>query len=82
MYCLMLTWCFNAEREAEVLKPLSNVEVTEKEQANFETEISEDDVVGEWKLRGQVLSRTPVTLLIHIALLQIHCLLEPFKTIP
>jgi hypothetical protein len=77
----MLTLCFNAEREAEVLKPLSNVEVTEKEQANFETEISEDDVVGEWKLRGQVLSRTPVTLSMHKALLRIHCLLEPLKMI-
>lgn len=34
--------------------------MVEKEEANFDTEISEDDVVGEWKLRGQVLSRTPV----------------------
>ncbi|KAG7276471.1 hypothetical protein CRUP_033909, partial [Coryphaenoides rupestris] len=47
------------EREAEILKPLSSVEVVEKDQANFDTEISEDDVLGEWKLRGQVLSRTP-----------------------
>lgn len=48
------------EREAEILKPLSSVEVVEKEEANFDTEISEDDVAGEWKLRGQVLMRSPV----------------------
>ncbi|TDH06482.1 hypothetical protein EPR50_G00113840 [Perca flavescens] len=47
------------EREAEILKPLSSVEVVEKEEANFNTEISEEDVVGEWKLRGQVLMRSP-----------------------
>ncbi|GAA6231232.1 titin-like isoform X1 [Lates japonicus] len=47
------------EREAEILKPLSSVEVVEKEEANFDTEISEDDVAGEWKLRGQVLTRSP-----------------------
>lgn len=49
-----------SEREAEILKPLSSVEVVEKEEATFDTEISEDDVVGEWKLRGQVLTRSPV----------------------
>ncbi|KAI4798301.1 hypothetical protein KUCAC02_022144 [Chaenocephalus aceratus] len=47
------------EREAEVLKPLVSQEVVEKEEANFDTEISEQDVVGEWKLRGQVLMRSP-----------------------
>lgn len=52
-----------SEREAEILKPLSSVEVVEKEEANFDTEISEDDVAGEWKLRGQVLMRSPVRLL-------------------
>ncbi|XP_019749859.1 titin-like [Hippocampus comes] len=47
------------ERQAEILKPLASVEVVEKEEARFDTEISEDDVVGEWKLQGQVLSRSP-----------------------
>ena len=51
--------CF-AEREAEILRPLASVEVTEKEDATFETEISEDDVPGEWKLKGEVLTRSPV----------------------
>lgn len=48
------------EREAEILKPLASVEVVEKEEAGFDTEISEEDVPGEWKLRGQVLTRSPV----------------------
>lgn len=51
-----------SEREAEILKPLASVEVTEKEDAMFETEISEDDVPGEWKLKGEVLTRSPVRL--------------------
>lgn len=50
----------SSEREAEILKPLASVEVTEKEDAMFETEISEDDVPGEWKLKGEVLTRSPV----------------------
>ncbi len=65
----------NIEREAEILKPLASMEVVEKEEANFDTEISEDDVPGEWKLRGQVLTRSPVRLYIFEkkALLYISC---------
>lgn len=51
-----------SEREAEILKPLASVEVTEKEDAMFETEISEADVPGEWKLKGEVMTRSPVRL--------------------
>lgn len=36
--------------------------MAEKEDAVFETEISEDDVPGEWKLKGEVLTRSPVRL--------------------
>lgn len=36
------------------------MEVVEKEEASFDTEISEEDVPGEWKLKGQVLTRSPV----------------------
>lgn len=36
------------------------MEVIEKEDAMFETKISEDDVPGEWKLKGEVLIRSPV----------------------
>lgn len=57
---MLFLFCNNLEREADILKPLASVEVVEKEEASFETEISEDDVVGEWKLRGQVLTRSPV----------------------
>ncbi len=53
---------FFSEREAEILKPLASVEVVEKEDAMFETEISEDDIPGEWKLKGEVLTRSPVRL--------------------
>lgn len=49
-----------SEREAEILKPLASVEVVEKEEAHFDCEISEDDIPGEWKLKGQVLTRSPV----------------------
>lgn len=56
---LSFLWALS-EREAEILKPLSSVEVVEKEEANFDTEISEDDIVGEWKLKGQLLARSPV----------------------
>lgn len=52
--------CSSSEREAEILRPLASIEVTEKEDATFETEISEDDVPGEWKLKGEVLTRSPV----------------------
>lgn len=54
--------CDFSEREAEVLRPLASVEVVEKDNAVFETEISEDDVPGEWKLKGEVLTRSPVRL--------------------
>lgn len=60
MQCFSLSVSLFSEREAEILKPLASIEVVEKEEANFDTEISEDDVMGEWKLRGQVLMRSPV----------------------
>lgn len=42
------------------MKPLASVEVVEKEEAHFDCEISEDDIPGEWKLKGEVLTRSPV----------------------
>jgi len=36
------------------------VEVTETETARFETEISEEDVHGHWKLKGDALHQSPV----------------------
>lgn len=62
--CLLYTFDIFTEREAEILKPLSNCEVVEKEDVTFETEISEEDVPGEWKHRGQVLTRSPVRLVL------------------
>lgn len=51
------------DREVELLKPLEDVTVYEKETANFDTEISEDDVPGEWKLKGEILRPSPVSIL-------------------
>lgn len=39
------------------------VELFDGETARFEVEISEDDVHGQWKLQGEVLSPSPVSLL-------------------
>ncbi|KAI1237130.1 Titin, partial [Lamprotornis superbus] len=47
------------EREVQLLKPLEDVTVYEKETANFDTEISEDDIPGEWKLKGEILRPSP-----------------------
>lgn len=51
------------EREVELLKPLEDVTVYEKETANFDTEISEEDIPGEWKLKGEILRPSPVSIL-------------------
>lgn len=63
------------------------MEVVEKEEANFDTEISEEDVAGEWKLRGQVLMRSPVRYQMHLIRQQLtnthcskKCLFIPPKT--
>lgn len=55
--------CAFLEREVELLKPLEDVTVYEKETANFDTEISEDDIPGEWKLKGEILRPSPVSIL-------------------
>lgn len=36
------------------------VELYDGETARFEVELSEDDVHGQWKLKGEVLSHSPV----------------------
>ena len=56
--------CFSsAERDIKIVRPLYSVEVTETETARFETEISEEDVHGHWKLKGEALHQSPVRLL-------------------
>lgn len=49
------------ERDIKVVRPLYSVEVTETETAKFETEISEEDVHGNWKLKGEALHQSPVS---------------------
>nr|2RQ8_A Chain A, Titin [Homo sapiens] len=43
----------------EVEKPLPGVEVFVGETAHFEIELSEPDVHGQWKLKGQPLAASP-----------------------
>lgn len=45
-----------------MVRPLYSVEVTETETAKFQTEISEEDVHGNWKLKGEALHQSPVSL--------------------
>ena len=41
------------------MRPLYSVEVIETETARFETEISEEDIHANWKLKGEALLQTP-----------------------
>lgn len=43
-----------------MLRPLYGVEVFDGETARFEVELSEDDIHGQWKLNGEVLSPSAV----------------------
>ncbi len=44
-----------------MVRPIYGVELFDGETARFEVEISEDDVHGQWKLKGEVLSSSPVS---------------------
>lgn len=50
-----------AERDIKIVRPLYSIEVTETETAKFETEISEEDVHGIWKLKGETLHQSAVS---------------------
>lgn len=47
-------------RDIKVVRPMYGVELYDGETARFEVELSEDDVHGQWKLNGEVLSQSPV----------------------
>lgn len=47
-------------RDVKVVRPIYGVELFDGETARFEVEISEDDVHGQWKLNGDVLSPSSV----------------------
>lgn len=49
------------EREVELLKPIEDVTIYEKESASFDAEISEVDIPGQWKLKGELLRPSPVS---------------------
>lgn len=55
-----MTFLWPLARQVKVLRPLYGAEVFDGETARFEVELSEDDVHGQWKLNGQVLSPTAV----------------------
>lgn len=61
VYSLSFSCFLFTERDIKVVRPLYSVEVTETETARFETEISEEDVHGNWKLKGEVLHQSAVS---------------------
>lgn len=52
--------CVSA-RDIKIVRPIYGVELFDGETARFEVEISEDDVCGQWKLNGEVLSPSTVS---------------------
>lgn len=65
-----------AERDIKIVRPLYSIEVTETETAKFETEISEDDVHGSWKLKGETLHQSAVSGLKTISTIKLSCLVS------
>lgn len=49
-------------RDIKIVRPIYGVELFDGETARFEVEISEDDVHGQWKLNGEVLSPSSVSI--------------------
>lgn len=49
------------DRDIEIIRPLYSVEVIETETARFDIEISEEGVHGNWKLKGEPLTESPVS---------------------
>lgn len=56
----LLRKIFETDRDVKVVRPIYGVELFDGETARFEVEISEDDVHGEWKLKGDVLRPSSV----------------------
>lgn len=53
--------CIISAQLIKVEKPLYGVEVFVGETARFEIELSEPDVHGQWKLKGEPLTASPVS---------------------
>lgn len=43
------------------MRPLYSVEIFETETARFDTEISEEDIHANWKLKGETLTESAVS---------------------
>lgn len=73
LYCLLSIYpihCLLPARDIKIVRPIYGVELFDGETARFEVEISEDDVRGQWKLNGEVLSPSSVSLSVAAVLLQ------------
>lgn len=56
----ILPFSWTPARHIKVVRPMYGTEVFDGETARFEVELSEDDVHGQWRLNGEVLSPSPV----------------------
>lgn len=52
---------FFPDRDIKIVRPLYSVEIFETESARFDTEISEEDIHANWKLKGEPLTQSPVS---------------------
>lgn len=64
-----------------MVRPIYGVELFDGETARFEVEISEDDVHGQWKLNGDVLSPSPVSVSVDPCDFCVLWLVFPFLTV-
>lgn len=55
-------------RDIKVVRPMYGVELFDGETARFEVELSEDEVHGQWKLKGEVLTPSSVNILSNLTL--------------
>lgn len=66
MVVLLLFFLPKTDRDIEIVRPLHSVEVIETETAHFDTEISEEGVHANWKLKGETLNESPVSTLLNM----------------
>lgn len=59
--CLFFFSSFLSDRDISIVRPLYSVEIFETETARFETEISEEDIHANWKLKGESLTQSAVS---------------------
>lgn len=55
LFKVLRCFVFDIEREVELFKSIEDVIIYEKESVSFDVEILEEDIFGEWKLKGEFL---------------------------